>query len=124
MQDLRHAGRAVDRVRVADHDRPVALLLEKAYRLVGTAIHERREIYLFNDLTKHSWRVPLPPAPQALSALYVLDVGQDENRNVAVQFGISAIPTVMVFKGGEEVKKFVGMQTKKDFKAALDEVLV
>ena len=45
----------------------------------------------------------------------------DNNRNTAVKFGISAIPTVILFQGGEVAKKFVGLTAKKDLKAALDE---
>jgi thioredoxin 1 len=45
----------------------------------------------------------------------------DSNRNTAVQFGISAIPTVILFKGGQPVKKFVGLQGKSVFAAALTE---
>jgi thioredoxin 1 len=40
-----------------------------------------------------------------------------------VKYGISAIPTVIVFKGGEVAKKFVGLATKKDLVEALDEQL-
>lgn len=43
----------------------------------------------------------------------------DSNQKVAVQFGIAAIPTVIVFKGGQVVKKFVGLQSKNEFAAAL-----
>ncbi|NLF31471.1 MAG: thioredoxin [Planctomycetes bacterium] len=50
-------------------------------------------------------------------------VDTDENRDVAVKFGISAIPTVMVFANGELVKRMVGMQTKKDLKKVLDDAL-
>ena len=50
-------------------------------------------------------------------------VDTDENRDVAVKFGISAIPTVMVFANGELVKRMVGMQTKKDLKNVLDDAL-
>jgi len=46
----------------------------------------------------------------------------DNNRDIAVKFGISAIPTVILFYNGEAVKKFVGLTSKKDLKAALDEV--
>lgn len=46
-------------------------------------------------------------------------VDTDSNRNVSVQFGISAIPTVIVFKGGQVVKKFVGLQSKNAFAEAL-----
>ncbi len=48
-------------------------------------------------------------------------VDTDANREVSVKFGITAIPTVFLFKGGEIVQKFVGMAPKDQFKAALDE---
>ncbi len=44
-------------------------------------------------------------------------------RDTAVKFDIRAIPTVMLFKSGEVVKKFVGVQPKSTFAAAIDEVL-
>jgi len=50
-------------------------------------------------------------------------VDTDSNRQVSVQFGIHAIPTVILFKGGQVRKKFVGIQSKADFAAALDEVI-
>ncbi|MEM6551977.1 MAG: thioredoxin [Planctomycetota bacterium] len=42
-------------------------------------------------------------------------VDTDANREVASQMSISAIPTVMVFKGGEMVKQFVGVTQKQEF---------
>ncbi|MEM6394503.1 MAG: thioredoxin [Planctomycetota bacterium] len=42
-------------------------------------------------------------------------VDTDANREVAAQMSISAIPTVMVFKGGEMVKQFVGVTQKQEF---------
>lgn len=50
-------------------------------------------------------------------------VDTDNNRDISMKFGISAIPTVIIFKDGEMVKKFVGLQQKADLKAAIDEVL-
>ncbi len=47
----------------------------------------------------------------------------DSNRDISVQFGISSIPTVILFKEGQMVKKFVGLQSKNDLKAALNELL-
>jgi thioredoxin 1 len=43
----------------------------------------------------------------------------DANRQVAVKFGITAIPTIIVFKGGEVQKKFVGLTNKGDLAATL-----
>ncbi|USN99383.1 MAG: thioredoxin [Phycisphaeraceae bacterium] len=48
-------------------------------------------------------------------------VDTDSNREVSVKFGISAIPTVILFKGGEIQKKFVGLTNKDDLASALSE---
>jgi thioredoxin 1 len=47
----------------------------------------------------------------------------DDNRDTAVKFGISAIPTLIMFKKGAVEKKFVGVMSKKDIKAALDAIV-
>jgi thioredoxin 1 len=44
----------------------------------------------------------------------------DANHATASKFGISAIPTVIVFKGGQVAQKFVGLRGEKDFREALD----
>lgn len=45
----------------------------------------------------------------------------DSNRGVSVKYGITAIPTVIVFKNGQVAKKFVGLTKKEDLAAALTE---
>jgi len=50
-------------------------------------------------------------------------VNVDDNQQLAAQFGIRGIPTVMVFKGGETVASFVGLQQKAELAAALDRVV-
>jgi thioredoxin 1 len=44
----------------------------------------------------------------------------DENKETAMKFSISAIPTVMIFKNGEVAKQFVGMTRKEDIVEAMD----
>ncbi len=46
----------------------------------------------------------------------------DSNRDVSIKYGISAIPTIILFHGGEVKKKFVGLTPKDQFAAALDEL--
>jgi len=46
----------------------------------------------------------------------------DANRQVAVKFSVSAIPTVMLFQGGELKEKFVGLRSKSELAAAMDGV--
>ena len=47
----------------------------------------------------------------------------DEHHEAAVEFGISAIPTVILFFNGRMVKKWVGLVSKKDIVAGIDEIL-
>ncbi|OOP54864.1 MAG: thioredoxin [Candidatus Brocadia carolinensis] len=44
----------------------------------------------------------------------------EENNNTPAKFGITAIPTIILFKNGQAVNKMVGVKSKKDLKAALD----
>ena len=43
----------------------------------------------------------------------------DENPNVTGQYGIQSIPTLLLFKGGEVVERFVGMPPKAKLEEAL-----
>ncbi len=47
----------------------------------------------------------------------------DDNPNVASKFNISAIPSMLFFKGGQVVEQMVGVHSKKDIKAKLDGLL-
>ncbi|MBT3865312.1 thioredoxin [Candidatus Peregrinibacteria bacterium] len=43
----------------------------------------------------------------------------DEAPQTAAKYGVQSIPTVIVFKGGEEVNRSVGFKNKEDLKALL-----
>ena len=47
-------------------------------------------------------------------------VNVDNNHQLASQYGIRGIPTLMIFKGGAMVESFVGLQQKADLAAALE----
>jgi thioredoxin 1 len=47
-------------------------------------------------------------------------VNVDENPDVAGQFNVMSIPTVMVFKDGQPLKSIVGAQSKETYKQAID----
>ncbi|HAY82903.1 MAG TPA: thioredoxin [Planctomycetaceae bacterium] len=47
-------------------------------------------------------------------------VNIDDNQGVAQQFGVTSIPTLIVFKGGEATERFVGGQPKARLQEALD----
>jgi thioredoxin 1 len=53
----------------------------------------------------------------------VCKLNTDDARDSAMEFGISAIPTIILFKGGQVQKKWVGLSSKKDLVAAIDELL-
>ena len=42
-------------------------------------------------------------------------VDTEANRELSLRFGISSIPTVILFKGGEIIRKFVGVRPKQEF---------
>lgn len=58
-------------------------------------------------------------AEEQEGAVKVGKVDVDEQPELAVRFGISSIPTLMVFKGGQAVKTSVGVQPK----AMIEEML-
>lgn len=80
-EDIRATGRQLDTIRPAEHNLGVGQLLSRAYHLISAARHPRREIYVFSDLTESSWSDSPPPAPESLTGVYFMDVGQEENRN-------------------------------------------
>ena len=50
-------------------------------------------------------------------------VDTDANRDISFKFGVTAIPTVILFHKGEVAKKFVGLTPKDQFTAAIDELV-
>ena len=54
----------------------------------------------------------------------IAKVNIDDHQNLAVQFRINSIPTLLFFKKGQVVDQVLGLKSKKDFKAKLDQVAV
>ncbi|MCU0238619.1 MAG: thioredoxin [Pyrinomonadaceae bacterium] len=60
----------------------------------------------------------IAPAVEAVAEKYagkaeVVKMNVDENMNVPQQFGIRGIPTLILFKGGQEVERVVGAVSKE-----------
>ncbi|MEN6578714.1 MAG: thioredoxin [Phycisphaerales bacterium] len=53
----------------------------------------------------------------------ICKLNTDDARDTAVEFSISAIPTVVLFKGGQVQKKWVGLTSKKDISEAVSKLL-
>jgi thioredoxin 1 len=47
----------------------------------------------------------------------------DENPETASQFNVMSIPTIIIFKHGQPVKSFIGVQKKDTYKQAIEEAL-
>jgi len=53
----------------------------------------------------------------------ICKLNTDDARDSAIEFGINAIPTTILFKDGQVQKKWVGLTSKKDLTAAINELL-
>jgi thioredoxin 1 len=49
-------------------------------------------------------------------------VNIDDHQSLASEYGIRAIPTLLLFKDGQVADQIVGLRSKRDFKAKLDRV--
>jgi thioredoxin 1 len=70
----------------------------------------------------------LSPTVEELAGEYtgklkVVKVNTDQNNEVAGQFGIRGIPTLIFFKNGKEVDRLVGAQQKAVLAKKIDEVI-
>jgi thioredoxin 1 len=53
----------------------------------------------------------------------ICKLNTDDARDTAIEFGINAIPTTILFKDGQVLKKWVGLTSKKDLASAINEAL-
>ncbi len=51
--------------------------------------------------------------------LKIAKVNVDDNGDLAAEFGVRAIPTMLLFKAGQKVDQFVGMMDKNSLKGKL-----
>jgi len=49
-------------------------------------------------------------------------VNIDDHQELATQYGVRAIPTLLLFQKGEVVEQLVGARSKRDLKASLERV--
>jgi thioredoxin 1 len=55
--------------------------------------------------------------------LKVCKLNTEDNIKTPTSLGISAIPTLIIFKAGKPVQRMVGAKSKKDFIAVIDPIL-
>lgn len=72
--------------------------------------------------------VMIAPIVQEIAAEYmekakICRLNTDDARDSAIEFGIQAIPTLILFQDGQVQKKWIGLTSKKEIAAAIDELL-
>jgi thioredoxin 1 len=51
-------------------------------------------------------------------------VNVDEFQGLAAEYGVRAIPTLLLFQNGQVAEQILGLKSKRDLKASLDKVAV
>ena len=62
-------------------------------------------------------------AEQLKGRAMVVELNIDENRETAVKLGIRSIPTLILFKNGDEIQRFVGLQAMDTLLSAVEKML-
>ena len=70
----------------------------------------------------------IAPIVEEIAAEYgdkakICKVNTDDHREAAVEYAINAIPTVILFNKGQIEKRWVGLTTKKDITAEIDQLI-
>ncbi|WP_457554185.1 thioredoxin [Desulfobacula sp.] len=53
----------------------------------------------------------------------IIEINIDEHRAMATKYMVQSIPTLILFKDGKEIKRFVGLQSETNLVQNLDKVL-
>jgi thioredoxin 1 len=59
-------------------------------------------------------------AAERANSVKVAKLNVDKSPDVAAAYGVQSIPTLIIFKDGEVVDRFVGVQPKAELQRALD----
>ena len=59
----------------------------------------------------------LAPILEELEDISVLKINTEEHTDLAVSFGVMSIPTLILFKDGEQVGKNVGFMSKEELES-------
>ena len=53
----------------------------------------------------------------------IIEINIDDHRALATKYMVQSIPTLILFKDGKEIKRFVGLQSEITIAKSLDEVI-
>ena len=62
-------------------------------------------------------------AGENADSLKVGKINIDDAQDIAATYGVSSIPTLMIFKNGDVIDRFVGVQPKSRLQEAVDQAL-
>jgi thioredoxin 1 len=62
-------------------------------------------------------------APQYAGRLTVAKLNVDDNQDAPTKFGVMNIPTMILFRNGREISRFVGAMSKGDLQKKIDQAL-
>ncbi len=62
-------------------------------------------------------------AGENTGSIKVAKINVDDSPNIAASYGVNSIPTIMIFKNGEVVDRFVGVQPKSRLQDALNQAI-
>jgi thioredoxin 1 len=63
-------------------------------------------------------------ANEKAGQLKVMKLNTDDNQQTAVKYNVLSIPTLIVFKNGQEAKRVIGAYPKKKLEAEIEPTLV
>jgi thioredoxin 1 len=70
-----------------------------------------------------TWAPTFNEVKNSFSGVSFNEYDIDDSSDVASQFGIRSVPTVLLVKDGKEVKRIVGAQSKMVYETAINENL-
>lgn len=53
----------------------------------------------------------------------IIEINIDEHRTLATKYMVQSIPTLIIFKDGKEIKRFVGLQSESTIIKSLNDTL-
>ena len=58
---------------------------------------------------------------EQLTDINILKINVDEHQDLAIQFGVMSIPTIILFEDGKQKKKNIGLMSKEDLETWIKE---
>ena len=57
---------------------------------------------------------------EELESVTIYKIDTEESKNIAAEFKVSALPSVVFFKDGKEVKRLIGLRSARDLQRVIN----